>query len=310
MSGSASCYTCRYSCNPAEKHYDDIGACQAANTGKFCAEDGETGCFVPSGCNTAAGYYEEEGACLAASTGHLCAVDPASSCYVAAGCKEDEHYYDEQQSCEDYYVGYECTTQYGCYVKGGEKPCPSEPEQEYTECPSKEGNKVTPTPTENMSGAKQCYTCAYTCDETNKYYTLKDSCEKANPEQFCSLNDASGCYKPSGCNTAAGFYEEQKDCEAANTGYACELRDKCYVKGDAKDCPVGEYLTGKCPSKTGNDVSESPSGSMSGENQCFTCIYTCKVSDKYYPDNGSCQTANTGKACGIEEESGCYRVTG
>ena len=310
MSGSASCYTCRYSCNPAEKHYDDIGACQAANTGKFCAEDGETGCFVPSGCNTAAGYYEEEGACLAASTGHLCAVDPASSCYVAAGCKEDEHYYDEQQSCEDYYVGYECTTQYGCYVKGGEKPCPSEPEQEYTECPSKEGNKVTPTPTENMSGAKQCYTCAYTCDETNKYYTLKDSCEKANPEQFCSLNDASGCYKPSGCNTAAGFYEEQKDCEAANTGYACELRDKCYVKGDAKDCPVGEYLTGKCPSKTGNDVSESPSGSMSGENQCFTCIYTCKVSDKYYPDNSSCQTANTGKACGVEEESGCYRVTG
>ena len=261
-------------------------------------------------CNNDTGHYTEETECTAAHQGWLCAMDVPSGCYKTSTCDEANHFYNKQESCEEYYNGYSCTLSAGCYVKGGEKPCPSEPEQEYTACPSKEGNKVTPTPTENMSGAKQCYTCAYTCDETNKYYTLKDSCEKANPEQFCSLNDASGCYKPSGCNTAAGFYEEQKDCEAANTGYACELRDKCYVKGDAKDCPVGEYLTGKCPSKTGNDVSESPSGSMSGENQCFTCIYTCKVSDKYYPDNGSCQTANPGKACVIEAASGYNRVTG
>ena len=310
MSGSEKCYTCSYKCNATEKYYDDAGSCEAANIGMTCTQDDVTKCYIPSSCNTAGGYYDEEDACLAANTGHLCTIDPISSCYVQGACNETEHYYTEQTTCEDYYTGYSCTQAYGCYIKGSDKPCPSEPVQEYTECPEKTGNTVIPTPTDNFSGAKQCYTCAYQCNEAEDYYTDDNSCQRANPEEFCNLNQESGCYIPSGCNNAGGFYEEQADCEDANIGYTCKLQEKCYVKDVAKDCPADEFLEGKCPEKTGNNVSQTPTGNMSGENQCFSCVYTCDTSEKYYNNNTLCEQANIGKMCSIDEASSCYRVSG
>ena len=310
MSGDNKCYTCSYMCNEAEKYYDDTGKCEAANIGLRCEQDETTKCYIPAGCNEAGGYYDEEEACLTASTGHLCSKDPVSSCYVQAGCNEAEHYYTEQQTCENYYKGYTCTESYGCYVKGGDKPCPSEPEQEYTECPEKTGNTAIPSATDNFSGAKQCYTCAYQCNEAEKYYTDTTACEQKNPEQFCNMNQESGCYVPSGCNNEDGFYEDQSACEDANKGYTCKRKNECYTKDEPKACPAEEFLEGQCPEKTGNTVSQTPTENMSGENQCFSCVYTCDTSEKYYNSSALCEQANTGKMCSIDETSECYRVSG
>lgn len=93
----------------------------------------------------------------------------------------------------------------------------------------------------------------------------------------CELQPSTGCYIPSKCSTAAGYYEEQQDCEQVNTGYACDIQSNgCYKKGDAKDCPDEQYT--ECPTRPEHNVEPKPTGEFSGENQCYACVYSCNTS--------------------------------
>lgn len=202
LDGLSQCYT-PTGCDEKQGYYEDLPLCMQNNTGYACKS--EDGCYVKDialecpeneyvtcpekegniatptptdnyageyrcntcsyACNNDTGHYTEETECTAAHQGWLCAMDVPSGCYKTSTCDEANHFYNKQESCEEYYNGYSCTLSAGCYVKGGVKPCPSEPEQEYTECPVITGKKlVSSDPTGNMSGEQQCYTCQYECD--------------------------------------------------------------------------------------------------------------------------------------------------
>lgn len=105
-----------------------------------------------------------------------------------------------------------------------------------------------------------------------------------------------------------GYYSGLEDCENAFKGYSCTLYNECYIKGDPKRCPTGQYTTGLCPEKPGTTVAEEESGDMSGENPCYNCVYTCKAAEGFYGNQSECTRNNPGKSCYVEETSGCYKA--
>ena len=308
--GDEQCYRCEYKCNETT-HFTLQTSCETANTGRTCTLDANTGCYIKGGCDTAQKNYDEESACLENSPGHLCTKDPASECYIQGLCDEANKYYNEEDDCEANYNGYECRTAYGCYIKGDPADCPL---GEYLACPDIDGTSATPTPTENKSGEEFCNTCAYTCLEEEEHYATSERCQEVNPTQFCNPVEHPDitCYIPSGCNEAAGFYKEQTRCESAaeNKGYTCKQQGECWTKGEPAPCPGDEVTDGLCPPRDGNDVSQTPTDNMNGENQCYACVYTCQTAENYYADNNACRAANKDKACALDGDSQCYRVTG
>lgn len=118
MSGEQKCYTCSYTCDTTQGYFQSEGACNIAFPEFTCVPDSMSGCYITSVCNLEDGYYEEEAPCLAANR------------------------------------GYSCKNTHGCYSRGAPLNCPSEPEQQYTECPPKTGNIATPTPSGSWSGDK------------------------------------------------------------------------------------------------------------------------------------------------------------
>lgn len=122
---------------------------------------------------------------------------------------------------------------------------------------------VSADPTGNMSGEQQCYTCQYECDVAASYYPDESACGTAHAQKICSL-ESNGCYYPKTCNTEQNFYDSQSDCEKAFPGYYCKLDNECYVQGEVRNCPVGEYLS--CEEKPAtrlkrNRPKTSPAGS-------------------------------------------------
>ena len=123
----------------------------------------------------------------------------------------------------------------------------------------------------------------------------------------CELQPSTGCYIPSMCSTAAGYYEEQQDCEQVYSGYACDIQSNgCFKKGADKDCPDEQYT--ECPTRPEHNVEPKPTGEFSGENQCYACVYSCNTSKNFYDTEERCQTANRGYNCTLTENR-CY-ITG
>ena len=65
-------------------------------------------------------------------------------------------------------------------------------------------------------------------------------------------------------------------------------------------------MAAKCPPKDGNNVTEEESGSMSGEQKCYTCSYTCDTTQGYFQSEGACNIAFPEFTCVPDSMSGCY----
>ena len=160
----------------------------------------------------------------------------------------------------------------------------------------------------NFTGEEKCFACEYTCISAKGYYSDAETCENANTGRSCALDHSSQCFMVSGCRTDMGYYSGLEDCENAFKGYSCTLYNECYIKGDPKRCPTGQYTAGLCPEKPGTTVAEEESGDMSGENPCYNCVYTCKAAEGFYGNQSECTRNNPGKSCYVEETSGCYKA--
>ena len=196
-----------------------------------------------------------------------CELQPSTGCYIPSKCSTAAGYYEEQQDCEQVNTGYACDIQSnGCYKKGDAKDCPDE---QYTECPTRPEHNVEPKPTGEFSGENQCYACVYSC------------------------------------NTSKNFYDTDESCQTANRGYNCTLTEnRCYIKGEAKTCPLDEYT--ECPEKDGKVATPSATGNYAGELPCYSCSYGCDTSNNYYDDQSSCLKAHPGSTCAADETSGCH----
>ena len=183
---------------------------------------------------------------------------------------------------------------------------------EYTEgkCQERVGNDVEEVESGNYTGEEKCYACKYTCKSTEGYYGEKEVCEAENTGRSCAIDNSSQCYMVTGCRIDMGWYTSITECEKAFPGYSCTYHEECYIKGSPKECPNGQYTTGKCPEKTGTTVTEVESGDKTGEDPCYNCIYTCKTAEGYYNSASECSSYNPGKACYNDSEIGCYLVSG
>ena len=106
----------------------------------------------------------------------------------------------------------------------------------------------------NFTGEEKCFACEYTCISAKGYYSDAETCENANTGRSCALDHSSQCFMVSGCRTDMGYYSGLEDCENAFKGYSCTLYNECYIKGDPKRCPTGQYTAGLCPEKPGTTV--------------------------------------------------------
>ena len=312
FSGETPCKICAFQCRSQLGYYDTRQICQTTNQGHTCDYASGSTCFTPTGCNNALNYYKLPSECESANPGY--------NCYATRSPNGSNV----------------------CYTKNLSDPkkCPS---GEYLmgQCPSKDGTTPDYNPTANKQGEEQCYTCTYQCNGTT-HFTEQETCEDANPGRSCSQDADTGCFIRAGCNTADGYYENDEDCRTNSTGhlceqepdsqcyvqsetcdelnqyyndqsdcennyigYSCSIAYGCYVKGEAKPCPDGEYI--QCEEKPGTDVEPAETDNKSGENTCNTCEYKCDSAQGYYTTPDECPEENI---CTPDEASGCYKING
>ena len=278
MSGNEQCYICQYTCDVSSGFHQDQSSCMNTYPGYSCKKH-ENGCYI---------------------------MDIALPCPSgeALSCEEREGFKLTQTESGNLSGPNKC---YRCTY--APIPCP---ENQYTngKCPAVIGNKIEYIESGEMSGNDKCYTCAYSCNTAQGYYPSSSNCETSNPGKFCSLNEASGCYKAGGCDNSQGYYDNEEEFSSKYPGYNPLFQNGCYTKGSEKDCPNNQFTSGNCPEIEGQNSSQIATPNYSGDKRCYRCSYQCDTTQGYYDSQSQCTTIHIGNTCAAVQPSGCYKVSG
>ncbi len=308
--------------------YNNLQKTQGASTGW----NGENQCFE---CHyeCEAGLYPDETTCKNdTQDGEYCIPvenDLNIECYTTTSCPtEYPSTFASIEACQ--LDGYDCEespTAKGCYKRTARTCTRGETDINTKYCAQTNGGNEFSwelKDTDERSGGKICYECnpVNNCDEgTSSDYTTDEKCPTQNNKTATSspvtnkYNGSAQCYECTyTCDETQNAYKEETDCITETNGCSLDNASGCYIRDIA--CPEGEDLSptditicGTYPSYV--TATKVLSGTISGNNSCYKCNYTCNTNMENIFDNQTSCENNTQNikaySCAKDETYGCYQ---